>query len=149
MRLYSAYGPYEEPARFVPALAVNALRGRLPPLVDPKVARDFVYIDEVCDAFVRAAGAPDVEPGAVYNVATGTQTTIADAVAAARAIFEITERPVWGSMPDRAWDTSVWVGDPRKIVSELGWSAAIDFPEGLRRVAEWLSTTPLRPRYFG
>ena len=36
LRLYSAYGPWEEPKRLIPALAVEGLQGRFPPLVDPQ-----------------------------------------------------------------------------------------------------------------
>src|SRR3989304_4564775 len=39
LRLYSVYGPHEEPSRFVPQLAVRGLEGKLPPLVSPDVAR--------------------------------------------------------------------------------------------------------------
>src|SRR5262249_43082629 len=55
LRLYSAYGPWEEPARLVPRLVAFGLRGELPPLVSPELARDFVYVDDVTDAFVLAA----------------------------------------------------------------------------------------------
>src|SRR5207244_10689347 len=39
LRLYSVYGPYEEPSRFLPSLIVRGLRGELPPLADASVAR--------------------------------------------------------------------------------------------------------------
>src|SRR5262245_25576497 len=52
LRLYSVYGPYEEPTRLIPSLIVHGLRGALPPLVAPDVARDFVYAEDVVDAFL-------------------------------------------------------------------------------------------------
>ena len=58
----------------MPTLIVRGLRGELPPLVDPTIARDFVYIDDVCDAYLLAATRPTSEPGAIYNVGTGVQT---------------------------------------------------------------------------
>jgi dolichol-phosphate mannosyltransferase len=148
LRLYSVYGPYEEPSRLVPTLIVNGRRGRLPPLVDPDVARDFVFVDDVCDAYLRAAGRPTAERGAVYNVGTGTQTRLRDVVGAARQVFNIAEEPRWGSMPNRHWDTKVWVADNRKIVHELGWRPRTEFAEGLRHTADWLARrAELLPRY--
>ena len=67
LRLYSAYGPWEEPKRLIPALAVEGLHGRFPPLVDPQTARDFVWVGDIVDAYVLAARAVHAEPGAVSS----------------------------------------------------------------------------------
>src|SRR6202022_3882820 len=61
LRLYSVYGPYEEPTRLVPTLIVQGLEGKLPPLVNPDVARDYIHVDDACDAFVLAATTRDQE----------------------------------------------------------------------------------------
>ena len=148
LRLYSAYGPWEEPTRLVPQLILAGLEGRLPPLVDPAIARDLVHVDDVCDAFVLAAGAERV-PAAIYNVGTGTQTTLQEIVDTARRTMGISEEPRWGSMPDRAWDTSVWVADPRRIERDLGWRARTTFADGLARTVEWLRDPAIRGLYAG
>ncbi len=49
----------------MPTLELTGLRGELPPLVDPAIARDFVYVDDACEAFVAAARSDALEPGAV------------------------------------------------------------------------------------
>jgi UDP-glucose 4-epimerase len=138
LRLYSAYGPWEEPNRLVPTLLVNAVAGGLPPLVNPDVARDFVYVDDVCEAFLAAADAVSVPRGSVYNVGTGRQTTIAEMVAVVRDLLGIDAEPEWGSMPNRQWDTQIWVADPSLIRRELGWTASTELRVGLERTAEWL-----------
>lgn len=147
LRLYSAYGPWEEPTRLIPQLVLAGLEGRLPALVDPRVARDFVHVDDICDAFVRAATAPDLPPGAIYNIGTGTQTSIGDAVALARELMGLAVEPVWGSMPDRAWDTSVWVADPRRAARDLGWTARTSFRDGLARTIDWFRDPRVRAVY--
>ena len=146
LRLYSAYGPWEEPTRLVPQLVLAGLDGRLPPLVDPDIARDFVHVDDVCDAFVLAAWS-DRAASAVYNVGTGVQTTLRDAVEAARRLMHVSAEPAWGSMPDRAWDTNVWVADPTRIARELGWRARTGFADGLARTVEWFRTPAIRSLY--
>ena len=52
-RLFSVYGPFEEPSRLIPTLVRLCLEGRNLTLVDPETARDFVYIDDVVDAYLR------------------------------------------------------------------------------------------------
>jgi len=138
LRLYSVYGPYEEPTRFVPTLITHGLDGRLPPLASPEVARDFVHTDDVVRALLLAAEQNGAERGVIYNVGTGTQTTLRDAVRLAREMFEISAEPQWATMPDRSWDTTTWVANADKIENELGWKASVGFAEGFRRFAEWV-----------
>lgn len=116
LRLYSVYGPWEGPRRLVPTLVARGLQGELPSLVSPETGRDFVYLDDACDAFLAAAAAAAPETaGAVYNVGTGRQTTIREAVEVARRVLDIDAEPDWGTHEGRAWDTSVWVADPSRI----------------------------------
>ena len=148
LRLYSVYGPYEEPTRLVPTLIVDGVRGMLPPLVGPDVARDFVCIDDVAEAFVLAASAASPGAGAVYNVGSGRQTTIRELVHLARARFGVEAEPEWGSHAQRSWDTSVWVSDPSRIGRELGWSPAVGLAEGFDRFIAWFEAHPgLLARY--
>ncbi|MGH7763961.1 MAG: NAD-dependent epimerase/dehydratase family protein [Candidatus Dormibacteraceae bacterium] len=146
LRLYSVYGPWEDPRRFIPQLVARGLEGRLPPLARASTARDFVFVEDVCDAFLVAASS-SVEPGAVYNVGTGRQTTLLDAVNVARQLFGIGAEPSWGSMDDRVWDTASWVADCSRLVN-IGWRPSIDLEHGLRITADWLRSRPhLAARY--
>lgn len=141
LRLYSAYGPWEEPKRLVPTLVRAALQGELPPLVGPDVARDFVFVEDVCAAFELACSSQAIEPGAVYNVASGRQTTIREIVEAARSLFGVEAEPEWGAMEERAWDTSSWVGNPALIAQRLGWRPKVELEAGLRRTADWIEAS--------
>lgn len=142
LRLYSVYGPYEEPTRLIPTLIRKGLKNQLPPLVSPTIARDFIYIDDVIDAFVMAAQRRNQEPGAVYNVGTGRQLTIRNVVDIARRVLHITAKVRWASMPDRAWDTTVWVADNRQTRTCLEWAPRIDFETGLSKTVAWFKTQP-------
>lgn len=139
LRLYSVYGPWEDPRRLVATLVEHGLEGRLPPLADPATARDFVHVDDVVDALVTAAGAPPPSGavGRVFNVGTGVQTTLRDAVDVARRTLGIDTEPAWSTLTPRPWDTDVWVADPRRIAAELGWRATTSFAEGFARTVEW------------
>jgi len=142
LRLYSVYGPFEEPTRLVPTILVRGFGKTLPPLVDPGTARDFVFVDDVTDAYVRAAERPAGAPGAVFNVGTGVQTHIGDLVELVRAMLEIEEEPRWGSMPGRQWDTRTWVADPTSIRNALGWRATTSLRDGLLATVRWLQGDP-------
>lgn len=147
LRLYSVYGPFEEPTRLLPKLVAHALRGALPPLVNPAIARDFVHVDDVVDAYLLAAGSGLADPGAVFNIGSGVQTSLSELVARARLVLGVREEPRWGTMPDRAWDTHVWVADPTRAERELGWRARTSLDQGLLALRDWLSSAPERGRY--
>ncbi len=142
LRLYSVYGPYEEPTRLIPTLILAGLAGCLPPLVNPDIARDYIYTEDVLDACLLAATTRKQEPGAVYNLGTGIQTSLRQVVAETRQLLGIEAEPVWGSMPARLWDTSTWVADTRKIGSELHWQPRRDLKDGLRDTADWFARNP-------
>jgi UDP-glucose 4-epimerase len=145
VRLYSIYGPYEDPSRLIPTLISYGLQGKLPPLVSPTTARDFVYVDDAVDALIAVA--QSVRPGGVYNLCTGVQTSLASVVETARKLMGITVEPVWSSMERRSWDTDIWVGSPAAMEKEIGWRSKIDFEAGLQRTIDWITTSRL-PAYL-
>ena len=142
LRLYSVYGPYEDPTRLISALIIHGLQGELPPLVGPETSRDFVHVDDIVDAYLLAATQPGQEPGAIYNVGTSVQTTVREAVSVAREALDISVEPSWGTMPARSWDTSVWVSDNRKICKELGWAPRCEFLRGFAATVDWFRAHP-------
>ena len=142
LRLYSVYGPYEEPTRLIPTLILRGREGTLPPLVDPDIARDFVDVEDVVEACCLAAGRSGGERGAVYNVGTGVQTSLRGVVEVARRLLPVKDEPRWGTMPDRHWDTRVWISDSRKIRDELGWEPRYGFEEGFGRFVDWIDDNP-------
>jgi dolichol-phosphate mannosyltransferase len=140
LRLYSVYGAFEDDRRLIPTVIRHGIRGDLPPLADPDSAHDYVYVEDVCDAYLLAAGSPGQEPGSVYNVGTGAQTTLRDVVEIARRTFEIKTEPQWGSLSSYSWDANVWVADSHKIQHALGWHPRHGFEEGFRLTVEWFRT---------
>ena len=148
LRLYSAFGPFEEPTRLIPTLVLQGLRGRLPPLVDPMIARDYVHVEDVVSAYLATARCSTTEPGMKLNVGSGTQTDLRTVVECARRILDVGEEPQWGSFPARAWDTSVWVADNRRIKALTGWRPELTFEQGLMATIEWFRQNPELQQFY-
>lgn len=148
LRLYSVYGPYEEPTRLMPTLILRGLRGELPALVNPATARDYIYIEDVEEAYLAVASKPGPQVGAVYNVGTGVQTSLREVVAVARQTLAVSAEPEWGTLPGRSWDTSTWIADSRKLQTELGWQPSYNFEQGFATMTAWLKHNPtIQPFY--
>jgi nucleoside-diphosphate-sugar epimerase len=137
LRLYSVYGPYEDPKRLIPTMILKGMQGTLPPLVHPDVARDFIFTEDVANAFLIVASSSSTLPfGSIYNLGNGKQVTLRDVVSLTQNIFNIADEPEWGSMENRSWDTNTWVANNGKLTS-AGWSSKYDFQSGFIKTIEW------------
>jgi nucleoside-diphosphate-sugar epimerase len=142
LRLYSVYGPYEQPGRLIPNLIVQGLQGQLPPLVHPAVSRDMIYTEDVVRACLTvAASGQNLPPGEIYNVGSGQQISINEMVQITRQHFQISAEPIWGSMPNRSWDTETWQANNQRLRS-LGWQPLVDFRAGYLKTIEWFRQLP-------
>jgi nucleoside-diphosphate-sugar epimerase/glycosyltransferase involved in cell wall biosynthesis len=138
LRYYSIYGPYEEPDRLIPKLIDEGIKGNYPPLVQPDISRDFVYVDDAVYATLLSANADyDKIAGESINIAGGVKTTIRDIAATVKEIFGIQKDPSWGQMPNRKWDLTEWYGNAEKAKQLLSWQNETSLKDGLTRTYEW------------
>lgn len=138
LRLYSVYGPWEEPDRLIPVLVERSREGRLPNLVARGISRDFIYVADATRAFIASARrmAPDLH-GESFNIATGHRTSMEDLAELARKSLQVEAEPVFGSMPNRRWDVENWFGNPAKAAKLLGWKATVTLERGLLSTLAW------------
>ncbi len=135
-RLFSVYGPYEEPTRLVPTLIRRCLEGRSLDMVSPDTARDFIHVDDVVAAYLQV-GQLNLQCGEVFNIGTGVQTTMREIVRAAMNSTHRTVKVAWGTMPARTWDSDIWLADITKVRRVLKWSPKISLPEGIEKTTAW------------
>jgi UDP-glucose 4-epimerase len=104
---------------------------------DGTQVRDFVYVDDAADAFLRV-GATDACNGQVYNV--GGTEPIAH-LDLARLLIELAGagriRMVDWPADKKAIDIGSFYADSRKIEQAVGWKARVSLREGLTRTIEY------------
>lgn len=136
LRVFTVYGPWEDRNRLVPTAIRAALEGGEIDLTGPELSHDWVLVDDVVEALLRAV-AIDLPPGEIVNVATGREATNEEVVA---LIGELTGRPVRvrvGAYQKRDWDSAHWVADVGKAERVLGWKAAHSLRDGLAATIAW------------
>jgi dolichol-phosphate mannosyltransferase len=137
LRLYSVYGPGEDPARLVPTLVREGFQGALPPFGASDASHDFVFVDDVVEAHVRAGAlVRTTARGAVLNIGTGARTSLADVARLAMDEFDLEGAPVFGEFK-QPWDLQEWFGDPRRAKEVLGWEAQTQVAQGLHLTRLW------------
>jgi len=141
LRLYSVYGPLEDTSRLIPSIISYGLKQEFPKFVSPDISRDFIYISDVCNAFIKSALAikPDLY-GEIFNIGSGIKATIKDIAIIAKKIFKISDEPSFGSMTSRSWDLINWYSNPKKANEKLNWEAKVSINQGLESTTKWLTS---------
>jgi dolichol-phosphate mannosyltransferase len=148
LRLYSVYGQLEDSSRLIPTVIRSGTQGSYPDFVHPNISRDFVYVDDVVEAFVDTAlNLKEEDYGESFNIGSGCKTTIADIAAIARQLFGIDHEPEFSSMPDRTWDVSDWYANPDRAYRRLNWRPKTSLSEGLDRMVAWYRSLPDPEKY--
>jgi len=137
LRPFSVYGPYEEQTRFVPVLLKSIYCNEKINLVSPKIARDYIYVDDIVDAYLSIDRLKKF-PGEIFNIGTGVQSTIKDMVDVAMRVTGKTADCNWCGMQHRNWDTDNWVADISKAKRLLNWKPKTDLQIGMDLFWEWL-----------
>jgi nucleoside-diphosphate-sugar epimerase len=137
LRLYSAYGPWEEPDRLIPVLISKARKRTYPPFVDPLISRDFIYVSDICHAFILAANKINEIKGEAFNIGIGKKTTIGELADLVKKQYGIEKPAQFNEMPNRNWDVQDWYSNSTKAKQILHWEAGINLNDGLKKVDEW------------
>jgi nucleoside-diphosphate-sugar epimerase len=136
LRLFSCYGPWESASRFVPTV-MRALRtGADLPLTRPGIRRDFVYVDDVIDACLRA-GASTSGLGEIINIGSGRQWSNEELAELAQQVTGVRIHVRPGTFPPRPADAGHWVADIEKARTLLGWSPQHSLEQGLVETWRW------------
>ncbi len=140
VRYSNVYGPHQDPANpycGVVAKFLEAILADKPPQVhgDGEQTRDFTYIDDAVEGTLMALATPRSE-GQVFNLGTGTETTVSQLV---RLLAELCAKEVEPVHIDRRDIDNIRrrvlnIERARKI---LRWAPAVTLREGLRRTIAW------------
>jgi len=125
----------------------HGLTGTYPEFVSPGISRDFVYVDDVAEAFLDAAlNLREEDYGDSFNIGTGQKTTIGEVAAVSRQEFGLQCDPQF-TMPERRWDVADWFANITKARQVLKWEPRTPFRTGLQRTVQWYKALPDKARY--
>jgi UDP-glucose 4-epimerase len=136
LALANVYGPRQDPHGEAGVVAIFAgkLLGRERPTIfgDGEQTRDFVFVDDVADAFVRAT---EKGGGLIVNIGTGVETSVQqlfDAMARQTGFAEPARYA-----PPRTGELRRSALDPGRAAIHLGWEPFTTLDEGLGRSIEY------------
>lgn len=137
-RLFSVYGPYEQKTRLIPTVILSALANNPINVSNPTHVRDFVYIDDVADAYLSACKARII-PGEIFNIGTGKQHSVGEVVKRILQFSQSKSRVAWGTVrkQSRQIESADWRANTRKSKKLLKWQARYSLHQGLKKSLVW------------
>jgi dTDP-glucose 4,6-dehydratase len=141
VRPFNTFGPRQSARAVIPTIIAQAMAPR------PQIAlgsldptRDYTYVDDLVDAFLKAAASRE-SVGETVNIGSGFEISIGDIAKKVLSIIGVDKpicldsnrvRPVKSEVERLCCDN----GKARHL---LGWEPRISFDDGLRRTVQWIS----------
>ena len=135
-RLFMVYGPNQKDhSKLVPYVSLSLLQGQLPQLMSGTREVDWIYVDDVIDAYLSLASKEGID-GETVDVGSGELTSVRRVVDHIADIVAADVRPDFGSLEDRPFER-VRVADVEHAHSLTGWKPKTPLVEGLKQTVDW------------
>ena len=138
-RLFPPYGPADHERRLIPYVIKSLLEGERLKLTTGKQRWDFVYVDDIVDAYFKLLSVSDLpQKHEIFNIGTGNAVSIREVVSRIKEITDVALEPDWGAIPHRKNEVWFTCADISKTENFLGWQPKIQMlEEGLELTVKW------------
>ncbi len=141
LRLFGVYGFCEPRGRLIPNIILSLLKKESPSLNKPNFKRDFVFIDDVINAYFIATEKRHI--GGVFNIGSGKQTTLEEIFFLIQKVMKVDVEPIWGNFEDQLFDTNCRIASIKLVKKHLGWKPETTLESGLKQTVKWFKKNSL------
>ena len=135
LRLFSPYGPMDDPSWLIPYVILKLLRGGKPSLTLGKQCWDYLYVEDVVQAIWQVIVAPKAQ--GIFNLGSGEAYTIRSIVERIRDLIDPNLPLGFGEVPYRPVQIMHLQADISRLQQVTGWFPQVSLEEGLQRTVEW------------
>ena len=137
IKLQQMFGPGDDESKF-PTYVIRACKNNIPnlPLTSGEQKRDFIYIDDVVDAYVKI-----LDNLSKFNISqqielgSGVAPSIRDFVDSVHRLTNSNTKLLFGKIPYRENDEMIMVADI-EMLRQLGWAPKTDLEAGIKKIIE-------------
>lgn len=148
-RIFFLYGEREHPNRLIASVVNSLLKNEFADCSHGNQIRGFLYVKDVADAF---AALLDSDAQGCFNIASGEELTIRQAVETVAGILGKPEKVRFGIVPAAANEPPRIVADVKKLSREIGWKPNFSFSQGIKETIKYrgnLKTDSQRQFFYG
>jgi UDP-glucose 4-epimerase len=135
LRLFSSYGPMDNPQWMIPQLIGTLLQGKKPPLTQGEQKWDYLYVADAAEAIYRTAAVETAN--GVYNLGSGQVCTIRSIAEQIRDLIDPSLPLGFGEVPYRPDQVMHLQADSRKLRDATGWQPQTSLDDGLDLTVRW------------
>lgn len=135
MRLFSSYGPRDDPGWLIPSTILALLDGERPALTKGEQQWDFVHADDAAAAVCGVAAAPSAT--GVFNLGSGETVSIRSVVERIRDLVAPGAALGFGELDYRPDQVMHLQADIGRLQAATGWKPKVPLAEGLRQTVKW------------
>jgi dTDP-glucose 4,6-dehydratase len=139
VRPFNTYGPRQSARAVIPSIITQVLSGKAIKLGSLSPTRDFTYVADTVDGFIRAADA-DAASGLVMNLGTGREISIGDLAQTIQTIAGTNLPVVEDAIRTRpaASEVERLCADASLAHATTGWAPRTDLSDGLAQTIAWI-----------
>lgn len=137
LRIFSPFGPYDHPNRLIPLAILTTLKGERFILNNPYDFRDYIFIEDVVDAYLLCIKHSQKLSGEIFNIGSGKQTNIGDLIELLKAKIGLKNDIFLENIPTTKKQPRVWQADITKAQKLLQWHPQYDIYNGITKTVDW------------
>jgi nucleoside-diphosphate-sugar epimerase len=137
LRLFSSYGPKDDPSWLIPYMARRLLAGERPALTAGEQIWDYIYVEDVAAAVLAAL---DVDATGFFNLGSGVGQPLRAIIEAVRDAIDPALPLGIGEVPYRSDQVMHLEADITALTTATGWVPRMPLNEGLANTIAWLRT---------
>lgn len=137
IRLFTPFGPAITKGRLVHNIVVSAIKNEPIKMTGPKITRDFIYVEDLCDLYLEAMKKAGEYKGNSFNAGSGRATTFEELVGIVKEKAGSKSPVEWGTLPSVIYDNNLWQADMQKTFSHFSWRPKHSLEEGLAKTISW------------
>jgi UDP-glucose 4-epimerase len=139
LRLFSAYGPGEEPTWLIPSICAKLLAKQKPATTAGEQVQDYLFVEDVADAIHEVAVRPQAT--GFFDLGSGSGHTVRDVIERVRDLIDPSLPIGIGELAYAADQVMRMEANVERLKQVTGWRPRVDLDTGLRRVVDGFRQT--------
>lgn len=138
LRLFTPFGPFETQNRFIPSAILSLLNKKKLNASNPNSVRDYIFIDDVIEAYMKSITTTKQLRGEIINIGSGKQYKLSEMVKIIQNKSKNNINILWKKREEtRQMEYKNWKCSNMKAYKILEWKPTTNIEKGLGYTLEW------------